>query len=220
MTDSAADGGSGFAGAAPHADPAQWDRVVESVGPDGVLVAIGRMMGPAVRAVCQAEDIWQETLIAAWRDRDRHTWTDVRSYRSWLLTIARNRVTDVARRASAEKRGGAAPPVGFGDLAPPADGSISDLLPAGSVTPSRIASHRERAVLMQQALEGLPEEFEAVLRLHLFEERPMEEVAETLGIGLSAGWYRLRRGTKMYVEALEALRSKSGSGPRGGGPAS
>ncbi|MCE9635306.1 MAG: RNA polymerase sigma factor [Planctomycetes bacterium] len=203
MTDDAT-----FAGA-PHADPAQWDRLIESVGPDGVLVAIGRMMGPVVRARCQAEDVWQETLIAAWRDREQHRWTGVKDYRSWLLTIARNRVTDIARRASAEKRGGETPAVGFGDLAPPADGSVTDLFPAGSVTPSRIASHRERAVLMQQALESLPEEFEAVLRLHLFEERPMENVVAELGIGLSAGWYRLRRGTALYVAALEALRSGS-----------
>lgn len=202
-----------FRGPAPHADPAQWDRLVEAVGPDGVLVAIARMMGPAVRGCCEPEDVWQEALICAWRDRERHTWTDVRAYRSWLLTIARNRVTDIARAASAEKRGGGTAPVGFGDLAPPTDGSVSDLFPAGSVTPSRIASHREGAVLMLAALDTLPPDLEPVVRRHLFDETPMATIAADLGIAEATAWYRLRKGTELYARKLDSLRSVSRAAP-------
>ena len=194
-----------FTGSAPHADPAQWDRLVEAVGPDGVLVAVARMMGPLVRGICQPEDVWQETLICAWRDRDRHRWTSVRDYRSWLLTIARNRVTDIARAAAAEKRGGGASPIA---IASSSGASMTDLLPAGSVTPSRIASHRERAASMLEALESLPEEQAEVLRLHLFEEHPIDRIAADLGIGEKAVRYRLRKGMESYVRRLEALRSR------------
>jgi RNA polymerase sigma-70 factor (ECF subfamily) len=50
---------------------------------------------------CQlAEDVVQETLVRAWRHRDRMT-AEYGSVRSWLITVARNIVTDQrrARRA-------------------------------------------------------------------------------------------------------------------------
>ncbi len=51
-----------------------------------------------------AEDIWQETLCMAWRDREKHRWQGPRSYRGWLLAIAKNRIRDAADRMDAKKR--------------------------------------------------------------------------------------------------------------------
>ncbi len=198
-----------FDGSAPHADPAQFDALVEAAGPDTAIAVIDRMMGAAVRGECAAEDVWQEALALAWRDRAQHTWTDVAGWRRWTLAIARNRVRDIAKAASREKRGGGGRRALFSDLGTPSGTSLSALLPAGSVTPSRVAGARERSRLVLDALASLPEDVEPVIRLHLLEERPMEEVAAELGIGVSAAWHRYRRGAVAYAQRLKALRSAS-----------
>lgn len=186
----------------PHRDPAQFDDLVEQVGPESILVMISREMGPAVRACCEPDDVWQETLAAAWRDRDQHVWQGLPVYRAWLVAIARNRLRDIARAAGAEKRGGGAAAERI---------SLSDALPAGSLTPSRVALVNERARIMLEALATLPPELEPVVRLHLFEERTMEDIAATEGIGVSAAWHRLRKGVTLYREALQVLQTRRSS---------
>lgn len=211
--DLASDAAAGLRGPAPHADPAQFDAVIEAAGPDTAIAVIDRMMGVAVRGACEAEDVWQEALALAWRDRAQHVWQDVATYRRWLLAIARNRVRDIARAASREKRGGGARHALFSELGAPSAGSeaasLSQYLPPGSVTPSRVAGARERSKIVLAALAALPDDLEPVLRLHLLEERPMEDVAGELGIGVSAAWHRYRRAAVLYAQRLRALRLDS-----------
>jgi RNA polymerase sigma factor (sigma-70 family) len=196
----------------PHRDPSKFDECVEAIGPDSCLVVIENWMGAAVRSWCSPEDLWQETLVQAWRDRERHTWTGPRAWRTWVLSIAKNRVMDAARTAGAAKRGGDARAVAMADLRGPDGGSVTDLFPAGSVTPSRIASHRERAEILKRALEGLDPKYREIVRLHLFEERPMEEVAAELGLENAKAWYRFRKGVEKFTDAVDALRSSTRGG--------
>lgn len=172
-----------------------------------MIVLISRWMGPAVRSQCTAEDIWQEALAAAWRDREKHEWRGVREYRAWLLEIAKNRVRDFARRQQAQRRGGGEGAALFSELQGGRSFSLSALLPHGSTTPSRVAHHNEQARLMEQALASLPGELEPLVRMHLFEERTMEDIAAELGIGLSAAWYRFRKGSERYAASLAHLKS-------------
>lgn len=190
-----------------HLDPARWDALIECVGPDSILLLIERWMSARLRSAMSPEDIWQEVLVGAWRDRAQHRWESVRAYRAWLLEIARNRIRDAARWLDAEKHGGGKATHSFSTLAAPGSASISALLPPGSTTPSRSLIHRERAATMRHAIEAVPEEYRPVLLLYLFEERTMEEAASELGIGLSAAWYRFRKGSEIYGRALEAART-------------
>jgi RNA polymerase sigma factor (sigma-70 family) len=196
--------------AAPHLDPARFDELIESIGPESLLALVERAMGPSARAICEPEDVWQETLAQAWRDRGQHAWTGTRGYRNWLLTIAKNRIKDMLRVAGAEKRGGGESAVTFGALRGDASAGLSSLLPAGSVTPSRVASHNERAKMVLAALASLPADVEPVVRLHLLEETPMPQVAAELGLGLAQAWRRFRRGAEVYRATLKALESTSG----------
>jgi RNA polymerase sigma factor (sigma-70 family) len=198
-----------FQGTAPHCDPLQWDRLIESVGGDALLVVIEREMGRAVGLHSTAEDVWQETLALAWRDREQHSWESVRAYRAWLLAIARNQVAALARRMAADKRGGGEATGLFSDLTGGGAQPLSALQPAGSTTPSALAGARERSHILGEALASLPEDFEPVVRLYLFEERPMQQIADELGLGLAAAWYRFRKGSELYAQALEVLRTRA-----------
>lgn len=200
---------------APHRDPRRFDEVVASVSPESLLVVIERAMGPLLKDHCTPEDVWQETLALAWRDGAQHSWTGARAYRAWLITIANNRIKDLVRTLSREKRGAGERTLLFSGIAVDEARSLSALLPAGSTTPSRIASAGEQARIMREALAQLPPELGDVVRLHLFEERTMEEAARELGITIDAAWYRFRKGAELYARSLGALRSQSRSA-RGG----
>lgn len=199
----------------PHQDPANWARLLDTLDLSSVFVVIDAWLGPALRQHVQPEDVWQETLYCAWRDRQQHTWTTLSAYRAWLLTIARHRIADLARHQGREKRGGGHAPARFSELA--AGDPVSHMLPAHSTTPSRIADHRERAAIMRRVLESMPGELGDLVRLRLFEELPIRRAAEQLGVPLSTAKERFVRGLQEYQRLLQReLRSDSHGDASGG----
>ncbi len=186
---------------APHCDANRWPGVLESIGPDGMLVAIDRQLGDRLRRHITAQDVWQETLHHAWRDRQEHRWRDARSYRAWLLAIAKNRIFDLCDRLDAIKRGGRERVDNLSELL--GEGATeSQVWPEISTTASRVAVCSERVSIMKRALGSLPPEQQAVVHLHLFEELPMESVAAELDLKTSTAWYRFRRAIEAYAARL------------------
>ena len=68
-------------------------------------------------------------------------------------------------------------------------------------TPSQIVAQHESAVHLADALARLPEDYQTVLLLRVFEELPAEEVAQRMG--RSAGAIRM-----LQMRALAALRQE------------
>ncbi len=169
-------------------------------------------MSKKLRGHCTAEDIWQETLAQAWRDRAKHEWRGGVAFRAWLFEIAKNRVRDAARGLATAKRGAGRSPARFSDLESSPSASISAFLPGDSQTPSRIAARAERVKVLREALAQLPPDLEAILRMHILEERTMEAIAEQLGIGLSAAWHRFRKGSEILVRLLPGGAEPSSGG--------
>src|SRR5262245_20709897 len=164
-------------------------------------------MSDRLKAQCSPEDIWQETLLSAWRDRAQHHWEDTRTYRRWVVEIARNRIRDLARAIDTQRRGANGLAVTFSFLEGSRGQSLSSLLPHGSTTPSRLASHNEQAAAMSNALSQLPEDLASVVRMYLFEALAMTDIAQQLNIGLAAAWHRFRKGAELYARLLANLRS-------------
>lgn len=194
--------------AEPHRDPTEWGRLVESLDVASVFVVINSWLGPHLRGPVSAEDIWQETLWCSWRDREQHEWRGLSAWRVWLLSIARNRVRDAGRLLSRRKRGGDHFTAPFSTLAERE--SVSAMLPPGSTTPSRVAGFRERARAMEVALQTLDADVRAVVQLRLFEEMPIRDVAEQLGLPLSTAKDRLLRGVTTYRHRLRQLLGGEG----------
>jgi len=141
-----------------------------------------------------AEDLAQETLIAAWQSADRLR--DPARRAQWLAGIARNLCRRWARSRARQ-------PPGFGH----------DYLPdvradrAGSVSPScadAVAVELERhdlAVLLDRALAMLPPLTRAVLIGRYIEDAPHAEIAARLGLSEGAVAMRLQRG-KFHLRRL------------------
>jgi len=196
-----------------HDDPRRWEEIVRSMNPSAMQVVIGSSMSKKLREHCSPEDVWQETLTHAWRDRAQHRWEGPNAFRAWLFEIARNRIREIARGLSAEKRGAGERTARFSELAVNSSTtSLAANLPLDSQTPSRIVSKDERRAAAREAVASLPSDLRDVVRMHLLEEQTMEAIAAKLGIGVSAAWHRFRKGSEMLARILPGADASS-AGP-------
>lgn len=198
-------------------DPQAWERLVDAVGPASMLVAIERRMSPALRARLGAEDLWQETLLCAWRDRHQFTWRGLTSFRRWLLQVAEHRLCHHIEAQHAQKRGGGTANVPFTE-------STADRAALDTATPSRSAVDRELAANLTATLAALPEELREVVFLRLFEGLELEVIGARLQLTLAAVRHRLRRGGELFRTRLGKLagsswRTRDSATARGESPA-
>jgi RNA polymerase sigma factor (sigma-70 family) len=192
-----------------HHDPAGWQRLVEALHPAAMLLRVESRMSSALKKQISPEDIWQETLLCAWRDRAQLEWRGLPAFRQWLMEIAENRIRDAAERFSAAKRNAVREqPLGFGvDPSNQESANPAFELPARGKTPPSVAVHVEQAQVMREALQALPEIYREVLRLRLFEEWERERIALHLGLSIPAVKHRIRLGAALYREQLALVMS-------------
>lgn len=138
-----------------------------------------------------ADDIAQETLLEAWRHRDRLSQPE--ALRPWLTGIARNvhrrwlrKEARRSRRLIDERADGSFSNDGSGEL-------LSRLPDEGP--PFEVELERdELATLLDRALGLLPDSTRELLIKHYVEESSQAEIAEQLSLGPSALAVRLHRG--------------------------
>jgi RNA polymerase sigma factor (sigma-70 family) len=185
-----------------------WDRLVAGVNPASMLVAVRGMMGELARQHYDPEDVWQETLLMAWRDRATFEWRGPAAFRRWLLEIARNRIRDLVDHSKAGIRGKLKPLSALPRAIPSDSGEAHYAGPVHTTSPGRAEADRELAERMATALAAVPEDTREVVRLRLFEDLTMDEVAVRLGPGLGAEGvrYRFRVGLDAYRRELRRLR--------------
>ncbi len=185
--------------------PVVWQQLIDGAGPASLLVAIESRMSSELRARTSPEDIFQDALLHAWRDRAAFEWRGQRSFRSWLLSIIDNRIRDAADFEGAMKRGGHHLLHSIDGEARPMHEGRPAMPPAliASTTPSRVAIVREQAAAIAQAIAALPEELRDVVQLRLIEHRTIEQIAEALSIGVAAVRHRFRKGAEAYRQRLQ-----------------
>ncbi|MFI5911220.1 sigma-70 family RNA polymerase sigma factor [Dactylosporangium sp. NPDC051541] len=78
-------------------------------------------------------------------------------------------------------------------------GTAEDLVPERTAGPEELILHRERIGYLHQAVTALPERLRKVVTAYFFDERPMSDIAEQLGVTES-------RVSQLRAEALMLLR--------------
>jgi len=165
---------------------------------EGEQTAFGTLVERHQGAVCAvtfattgdralSEDLAQDAFLAAWRGLD--DLRDAGRFRSWVCSIARNLGLNAVRsKLRRREQADAVLP----EPADPAD--IDEALDA-----------RESAALVWSSLERIPPRYREALVLYYREGQSAQEVADALGISLSAAEQRLSRGRKHLARRVERL---------------
>jgi RNA polymerase sigma-70 factor (ECF subfamily) len=141
--------------------------------------AVFRFARAATESPAAAEDVLQETFLAAWRAAG--TFQGRSTVRTWLLTIARNEAWHQRER---EAR------LPMDDVPLPELGEAAGW---GDQSPEEGVLRSQRRGRLARALAALGADEREILVLRELEELTGEETASALGIGLAAMKSRLHR---------------------------
>jgi RNA polymerase sigma-70 factor (ECF subfamily) len=158
-------------------------------------------IGGRLRTRCDPSDLVQQTLLEAFRDFAGFTGAHEAELLAWLRQILAYNLYNEARHQGAQRRD-AARQVSLDEIRAGLDQSsvtLGQCLAGKLPSPSQAAGQREAAVHLADTLARLPEDYQTVLRLRVFEGLPAEEVAERMG--RTAGAVRM-----LQLRALTALR--------------
>jgi RNA polymerase sigma-70 factor (ECF subfamily) len=160
-------------------------------------------LGRHLRAKCAPSDLVQQTLLEAYRDFATFQGNHEDELLAWLRRILAHNLFNEARRFAAQQRD-TAREVSLDQVQQGVEQSslaMGRCLPADTPSPSTLAAQREAAVRLADALAQLPEDYQTVLLLRVFEELSAEEVAQRMG--RTAGAVRM-----LQMRALTALREQ------------
>lgn len=163
--------------AANRGDPAAYRRLLEAVTPS-LRAIVRRGLTRANRAVTDAEDIVQETLLAM--HLKRHTWDESQPLEPWVRAIAHHKLVDALRRR------------GFRDSVP-----IDDYidLPAEAPGEEDLTSSE-----CADLLGGLPERQRQIVQGISIEGYSAREIGDRLGMTEGAVRVALHRALKTLAQ--------------------
>jgi RNA polymerase sigma-70 factor (ECF subfamily) len=155
-----------------------------------------------VRDAGTAEDLVQDTFLAALKGRDRFTGQS--SDRTWLVGILRHKIYDHLRRTCRERAVRAEVPASRGGDDEAWEDAVMWLhdVALESQSPSKRIELAEFRANLELALGKLPPRIAQVFQLYAVEERPNAEVCQKLNISESNLWVMLHRARKQLREHL------------------
>lgn len=143
-----------------------------------------------------AEDITQESFLKAWKNINKYD--NSRSFKTWLLSIARNTAIDLFRKKK---------PYTFTEIdsfsSAEDDANFEEKIADTELLPEEVFSRKEISNEVQEALNKIPVNAKEVVILHLNEDMTFEEIAETLGEPMNTVKSRYRRALANLKVLLE-----------------
>jgi RNA polymerase sigma-70 factor (TIGR02943 family) len=178
-------------------DPAEW---VELYGDFLFNFAVGQL-----RNTTEAEDLVQETFLAALKSRERFAGNC--SERTWLVSILRHKICDHLRAKTRHPQVDLVThdkDAGINDV----DESLVWLHESAEqcVGPSRRMELQEFREALELALGKLPARIAQVFQLYEIEERSGSEICAALNISESNLWVMLHRARTHLRKALASTR--------------
>lgn len=163
-------------------------------------------IGRRLQGKVDASDLVQETFLEAHRDFEQFRGCSEEELVSWLRQIMVSNLANLVRHYYGAKRRDVRLER---ELAADLDRSSQALqfgLADKQSSPSQKAARRERAVLLADALEQLPNDYREVLVLRHLEELPFPEVARRMGRSLDSV-------QKLWARGLAQLKNSFGGPP-------
>ena len=150
-----------------------------------------------VRNRDDAEDLAQDVFIKIFNILDRYNPSF--PFSSWLYRITSNLCIDFLRK---NKRT-------IFSLDKPVDGGDGEMfrqLPSGEIGPHRKMELKEEMLILEKAIERLPEHYRMIVLLRHQEYLSYDEISETLGIPLGTVKARIHRARKTIVDFFRDYR--------------
>ena len=179
----------------------------------GNLEAFGELVDrfrPAVSAVVSGivhsredvEDVVQDIFLLAFKALPRLR--DINRFAPWLCAIARNRAIRYQQRENRTT------PRSILDVFVLRESKAFAEEPAGN--PLSTLEQEESFSAVRDALDRLPEEYQAVLRLRYWSEMPLRSIGDFLDIPLSVVKWRIYKGKQLLRKRLEKIEGGLSNG--------
>jgi len=122
------------------------------------------------------------------------------SFSTWLFRITTNVFLDERKRAKAH------PHTSLDEYLELDESSVARQIEDPSPTPEAVLEQSERALLLQQAIGGLPEYQRAMVTLYHGQQKSYEEIAEIMDLPIGTVKSRLNRARLALKEKLAGIR--------------
>ena len=146
---------------------------------------VGLFIFKFVKSPQIAEDITQEVFIKIWEGRDKLG--EIRSFKAWLFTIARNHTLNILKKISNES-------AGMGEV-------LKNYRFHDNPVENKIVE-KEYMKEVKNILDSLPVQTREVFRMCRDEGKTYDEVIAILGISRSAVKKHMVRSHKMFKESI------------------
>ena len=189
----------------PHAQPAAQDELIERCleGDQLAWDAIVRQHWRKVFNVAykfvgkhdEAEDLTQDIFLKIFRSLN--TFDRRANFQTWLISVSRNLCIDHYRSVRKERE------------TIDRDVDPGDLVPTShEISPYAALEHRDRVVLLREALATLPETLRTAVVLRDIQELSYQEIADRLQLPEGTVKSRINRGRTELARQIRRLRDK------------
>lgn len=145
------------------------------------------------------EDLVQEVFIKAFKNLE--TYSNEYAFSTWLYRIATNHTIDYLRKKKLQT-------FSINDPLKTKDGEMEVQLPDNSfATDAPIIKH-ERKVIVQDAIENLPEKYRMVIQMRHMDELSYQEISDELNLPLGTVKAHIFRARELLYKALIDKRDK------------
>lgn len=161
---------------------------------DSYRGAIFNLLYKMVRNREETEDLVQEAFMKAFRSLP--SFNEEYAFSTWLYKIAINNCIDHMRKKRLKT-------FSMNKPVKAKDGEVDREFPDNSMLPDKGILNEERASILEQAIDDLPENYRIAIVLRHSEERSYEEIAEILDIPLGTVKARIFRAREMLKKMLK-----------------
>jgi RNA polymerase sigma-70 factor (ECF subfamily) len=157
-----------------------------------------------MRDTQRSEDIMQEAFLRVFRNA--HRYRPVARFSTWLYRIATNLCINELKKQRLRQTASIDQP-----LSPDPDSTkVVEKIASNSATPLTQAEEKELQALLVRAVEALPDDQRTTLIMVEFNRMPYKEIAEVLGITVSAVKMRIKRARENLRQMFKFLEDDEG----------
>ena len=149
-----------------------------------------------------AEDIAQETFLRVFRNSSRYQ--PVAKFTTWLYKIAANLCINELKKGKLRQTLSLDEPAGED----PEGTKIIERVASGDPSPLSDAERREAQHLIGKAIDHLPDDQRTTLVMVEYHHMQYQDIAEILGVTVSAIKMRVKRGRETLRETLKILQAQ------------